>query len=574
MEARLPSRAPFHLVLAVAALTLPAAGQHAITRVSVDSNGVEGNDDSGLTPPAFSSDGRFVAFDSAATNLVKADKNSRIDIFVHDRVSGSTVRVSVDSSGVEGNDHSSSPTISADGRFVAFVSISDNLVVGDANAHADVFLHDRDPDRNGVFDEGNGVTTRVNVSSSGKEANYGGDYPSISADGALIAFESIATNLVGGDNNGRADIFLHNRVTGMTFRQSVDSNGVEGDEPSYGPRISADGLFVSFWSYARNLVANDTNNASDVFVRDRVSKQTTRVSVDSNGNQGAASFGPAPMSSDGSVVVFQSNATNFVTGDTNGVIDVFLHDRVTGVTSRVSVDSAGIQGDATSVRSTISTDGTVVAFDGMSTNLVAGDDNADSDVFIHDGGTGETSGASFHCGGKTGNRASAFASLSGDGLLVAFSSYAGDLVAGDANFVSDVFVHDRTVLEPSAYWNNYDVGYPGTLGVPTLTASDVPSIDSTITIDVGNSLGQFTVGFMLIGSAKASNPTSDGGTLLVDFSLIVPYAIWPAGLSLLADIPSDPALCGTSAFVQVIEMDGGAVYGLSFTAGLELAFGR
>ena len=187
--------------------------------------------------------------------------------------------------------------------------------------------------------------TRVSVDSAGVQ----GDGPSLqsnisadslSADGRFVAFESDATNLVAGDSNGFTDVFVHDRQTGATTRISVSSAGVQGDLPSYKPKISDDGRFVSFNSIASNLVAGDTNGTSDSFVHDRQTGTTTRVSVDSAGVQGNRNSLETAISGDGRFVAFNSEATNLVTGDTNAQFDVFVHDRQTSTTTRVSVDSA------------------------------------------------------------------------------------------------------------------------------------------------------------------------------------------------------------------------------------------
>ncbi|MPV87016.1 hypothetical protein GCU85_09795 [Cardiobacteriales bacterium ML27] len=318
-----------------------------------------------------SADGRYVAFSSRGTNLVAGDTNSVQDIFVHDTQTGATTRVSVDSSGVEGDSHSYNPSISADGRYVAFQSNATNLVVGDTNGAADIFVHDTQM----------GVTTRVSVDSSGVASDSYSSDPSISADGRYVAFWSNATNLVAGDMNGTADVFVHDTQTGNTTRVSVDSSGVASDSYSSDPSISADGRYVVFSSDATNLVAGDTNGTRDIFVHDTQTGVTTRVSVDSS-DIGGDDFSQVPsISADGRYVAFQSSATNLVAGDTNGVADVFVHDTQTGVTTRFSVDSNDLESNNGSYNPSISADGRYVAFDSFATNLVADDTNGRRDVF-------------------------------------------------------------------------------------------------------------------------------------------------------------------------------------------------
>ena len=200
----------------------------------MDSAGVEGNNNSYI--PSISADGRFVAFASYSGNLVAGDGNLSLDVFIRDRISGQTTRVSVSSAGVEGNNDSDAPSISADGRYVAFSSDATNLVPGDTNLSTDVFVHDRDVSGSGIFDTpGNIRTTRVSVDSAGTQGNSDSYSPSISADGRYVAFASGATNLVSGDMNGFDDIFVRDRLTSVTTRVSVSTAGIEGDGSSEEP---------------------------------------------------------------------------------------------------------------------------------------------------------------------------------------------------------------------------------------------------------------------------------------------------------------------------------------------------
>jgi Tol biopolymer transport system component len=239
---------------------------------------------------------------------------------------GTTERVSVDSAGNEGNSFvQRNASISADGRFVAFTSFATNLVPGDTNRRDDVFVRDRLT----------GTTELVSVDSAGNQGNRDSGSPAISADGRFVAFHSVATNLVPGDTGNMTDVFVRDRLTGTTQRVSVDSAGTEGNGASVEPAISGDGRFVAFYSFATNLVPGDTNGDGDVFVHDRQTGTTERVSVDSAGNQGSAisdGFRKVSISADGRVVAFVSVATNLVPGDTNGGSDAFVHDRQTGIT--------------------------------------------------------------------------------------------------------------------------------------------------------------------------------------------------------------------------------------------------
>ncbi len=344
-----------------------------ITRVSVDSAGNQGNNNSFSS--SISADGRFVAFDSGASNLVRQDTQFNTDIFVRDLLTNTTTLVSVNSAENQGNSNSSYPSISADGRYVAFESQANILVRGDTKNPTDIFVRDLLTN----------TTTRVSVDSAGNQGNDSSYSPSISADGRFVAFDSKAFNLVPGDTNNSGDIFVRDLLTNTTTRVSVDSAGNQGNDSSYRPSISADGKFVVFSSNASNLVPGDTNNSDDIFVRDLLTNTTTRVSVDSAGNQAIGISRAAPsISADGRFVVFNSTSTNLVPGDTNANGDVFVRDLSTNTTTRVSVDSAGNQVISNSFRPpSISANGRFVAFDSNdSSNLVRGDTNKVQDVFV------------------------------------------------------------------------------------------------------------------------------------------------------------------------------------------------
>src|SRR5258706_1926376 len=292
---------------------------------------------------------------------------------------GETVRVSVDSNGVQANNSSFPESISNDGRYVAFASNASNLVSGDADGLGDIFVHDMQT----------GITILASVDSSDAKGNNISIGPSISGNGRYVAFASIATNLVLGDTNGALDLFVHDMQTGTTTRVSVDSSGIQANGPSnstdgtYDSFISTDGRYVAFESFATNLVPNDTNGMDDIFVRDLQTGITTRVSVDSSGAQGNGSSIFPALSGDGRYIAFRSYATNLVSDDTNGKDDIFVHDMQTGVTTRVSVDLNGVQANNRSYNAAISADGQYTAFDSDATILVPSDTNSATDVFMH-----------------------------------------------------------------------------------------------------------------------------------------------------------------------------------------------
>lgn len=360
------------LVAGLLLAAAPAAPAGETWRVSVSSAGNEGG--AASSNAAVSANGRFVAFESLATNLVDGDSNGVHDIFVHDRKTGTTTRVSVHSDGTQGNGPSFNPSISASGRFVAFTSNASNLVDGDTNNAYDVFVHDRKTRG----------TTRVSTVSAALQSNADSSAPSISANGRFVAFESPASDLVNGDSNGVYDAFVHDRKTGLTRRVSMDSDGTQANGNAFGPRLSGNGRFAAFSSTATNLVQGDSNGAMDAFVHDLKTGTTSRVSTRSDGTQSNGASSPASLSASGRFVAFASSGSNLVEGDSNTTADIFVHDRKTGATTRVSVESDGAQANATSFGGILSGNGRFVAFDSIASNLVSSDTNGASDAFVHD----------------------------------------------------------------------------------------------------------------------------------------------------------------------------------------------
>ncbi len=407
----------------------PTAGASGPTtiRVNVRSTGGQANNDGTSNVPSISADGRFVAFDSTATNLVRADRNGFDDVFVHFRSSGKTTRVSVASDGAESNQNSGT-SLSADGRCVAFSSIATNLVRRDTNRSDDIFIHTLST----------GKTTRVSVASDGTQANAASFSPSLSANGRFISFVSRATNLVPHDTNRVQDIFVRDRSTGTTSRVSVASDGTQAKAPSFVPSISADGRFVAFSSRATTLVRGDTNGSFDIFVHDRSTGKTTRVSVATDGTQANDDSVFSSISADGRFVAFSSHAKNLIPSDTNGSEDIFVNDRLTGKTIRVSVASDGMQGNDGSGAPSISANGQFVAFNSDASNLVPGDTNSTGDVFVYRS-TGTTIRVSVATDATQANGESRFPSISADGRFVAFISNASNLVQQDTNGSQDVF---------------------------------------------------------------------------------------------------------------------------------------
>ncbi|HVO25368.1 MAG TPA: hypothetical protein VMW56_17245 [Candidatus Margulisiibacteriota bacterium] len=414
--------------------TLPPGS---VELLSVSIRGQSGNGPS--AGPAANADGCRVAFFSDATDLVRGDRNVVRDVFLRDRCAGVTTLVSVNSAGAQANAAShaqgGAPAVTAGGHSVAFYSEATNLVPDDTNGDADVFVRDLDTE----------ITERVSVSSSGVQGNGPSLYPSISADGRFVAFQSQASNLVPGDTNGTTDIFVRDRRSGTTERAC---NGTQGNGASVTPSINADlgfvtdGRFVAFASAASNFVLNDTNGRIDIFVCDRQTSAIHRVSVSSAGQQGNGDSILPSISADGRIVAFKSAANNLVSNDRNDTFDVFVHDEEGGsTTERLSVSPAGGNADDASFPPSLSAVGRYVTFGSAATNLVARDFNSVPDVFVRDRGDNQTRLVDVNVEDEQANAGApdAAPSISRDGRVVSFASLASNLVEGDFNQASDVF---------------------------------------------------------------------------------------------------------------------------------------
>jgi Tol biopolymer transport system component len=358
---------------------------------------------------------------------------------------GKNHRLSTSSGGIQGNDHSAPETghngMSADGRWVVFTSNASNLTPHDTNGARDVFLRDRRT----------GTTKRESWTSREAQANIGtGDTAVVSDDGRFVAFTSESTNLAPHETNNWPDVFLRDRKRGVTGRVSLNSQEAPADNESELSAISAGGRFVLFTSPASNLAAHDTNHSSDVFLRDRMTGTTHLVSEGRDGAAGDAASTAVALSPQARYVVFESTASNLVPGDTNHTSDFFILDRRTGTTRRVSVDSHGRQGVATSSADVpfgaISAGGRYVVFSTDHSGLVDGDTNGDFDVFVRYLRNGTTQLVSVGGDGARGDADSFGTGISADGRYVVFETRATSLLSGQDS-AGQVLVRDRSARD-------------------------------------------------------------------------------------------------------------------------------
>ena len=407
-----------------------AAPSPSVLRVNL---GAASQQAQGTTDAAvLSDDGRWVAFSSVAANLLDGDGAGLRDVFLRDLVTGQVLLVSRNLSGAPADGASGATLdVSADGRFVAFDSWASDLVPGDVPGTLDVF----------VFDRVGGVVTRVSESTAGAAGNAASTQVSLSADGRHVAFASWADNLVAGDVNGLQEVLVHDTQAGVTWRVSEDAQGVGGEGASHSPDISADGRFIAYSTRANNLVTEPLSFYHYIFVHDALTGETVHVSKDSSGDFAHGDSDTRPsITPDGRFVAFASHAYNLAMPDLNWASDIFVHDRQTGLTTRVSVASDGSEASGGSIQPVLSADGLKVAFASGAGDLVADDGNAVTDVFVHDLATGETTCVSRALTAGVANGSSDAPSLSADGSLLVFGSVATDLVTGDGNAARDVFL--------------------------------------------------------------------------------------------------------------------------------------
>ncbi len=463
-------------LLAVPQNSLALEPQNQLSLISVNNNGLQGTHPQGTADsslPSISGDGRYVAFMSYAVDLVPNDTNNRHDIFMRDIQAGSTSRVSITNTGQEGDGTSVTPVISSNGRFVVFGSSSSNLVPDDTNNTFDIFVKDLQT----------GLLTRENTSSNGQQANNNsnGAVYDISADGRYLAFSSLADNLVPNDNNGQSDIFLKDRITGITSRESTSSSGLQANNPSREPSISKDGRYIVYLSYASNLINNDSNNNCDVYVRDRLTGTTNRVSIANTDGQGNGCSSEPSISGDGSKVVFKSSATNLVAqpitipADFPDMNNIYLRNLTDNTTTLISMGANGQSGDSYSDYAKISENGRFITYTSLANNLIDSNNSVvrNSNIFLWDSLTGKNKQINNSYNGALVNEGSYNSAPSADGALIAFMSYASNLVPNDLGRAADIFVYKQAL----------DAVNPTVIGIPDRSPNAAGWYKADVTID-------------------------------------------------------------------------------------------
>jgi Tol biopolymer transport system component len=504
-------------VLAVLCFVGPASGATA-ERISVSAAGEQA--DGASFSASTSADGRYTAFVSLASNLVPGDTNNGCDVFVRDNSTGAIERVSVSSTEAQVDTGFScdAPSISADGRYVAFHSDGAGLVPNDNSTNSDVFVRDRVLGTTARVSVGSDGETPL-----GNGTEFGNSLdPAISANGRFVAFMSSARNLIPGREIFETHVYVRDLLTGTTEVVSERPDGQTTNGPASQPSLSADGRYVAFTSSSEGLVAGDDNLGRDVFVRDRETGTTTAVSVSSAG--ALPQYGSFPqqseqpsISADGRYVAFSSNARDLVAGDDFNDYDVFVRDRVAGTTRMASVTATGEQafgGD--SAGPSISADGRFVAFHSNAGNLSPGGGFGTSDIIVYDVARNVTKPITL--GQDFDQDDSVFPSLTADGGQVAFTSRSNDLVPNDTNGVSDVFRATVSWVDdvpPALSLPQFPISVPadrpaGAVVTYTVTATDTDDPNPTVSCSPASG-SVFPIGDTKV-TCKATDASGNVGT--------------------------------------------------------------
>lgn len=530
-------------------LLITGADAQSLSLVSTNASGAPANRSS--IASATSKLPHYVAFDSNAFDIVANDFNSQPDIFLKNLQTQSTIRINVGPGGIEANGLARWPSMADDGSVVVFASNATNLLpLGNAFYHIYAYT------------VATGQLRRVSVSSAGMAGNNNSDLPTISKTGRYVGFMSHATNLVPGDTNGSWDAFVHDMVTGVTSRVSISSTGAEANGPSNYPYVTPNGRWAVFESVAPNLVPSDTNQASDVFVRDMLLNQTVRASVDALGHEGslAASMFEGDrrnISDNGRYVVFSSDAPDLVPNDTNQTHDVFLKDLWTGSIARVNLTTTGQQafspGSNNMQRPMISSDGRFVVFSSIDSNLVPNDTNNVVDVFLRDTFLNTTTLISQSSQGVVGDYASSIPYITSDGRNILFRSRATNLTGAPVlGYDFQIYLYSRQhALAHTEYLGG---GCHGALSVAP-TFDSTPAVLGTNVILSGSGLDPHASGILFWGM-PAANPlvVAPGCTVHLELSTIQVFMTVQSAAdgswSYTQVVPNDMALRGLTLTFQ------------------------
>ncbi len=502
------------------ALVITAPPTKPLQLASESSSGTQGNQGSFIAPSAISADGRYVVFNSSATNLAS---NSNPGVFVRDTQAGTTTLMSVSGSGIPADNNSGYGSISANGRYVVFWSDADNLASGIIPGYSSVYVRDLQQ----------GTLEREDVTADGTPENGGASQPTISADGRFVAFDSSATNLVSGVP-GNFQMYLRDRNTGGVKLVSVGMDGSPANAVSTGPALSADGRYVAYYSNATNLVSQNTGGIPEVYVYDTETAQTVLASSAADGTPAgqwlSTNYSPPAISADGRYVAFTSSATNLIAGaiDYNGDARVFLKDLRTQAISLVDTDANGAPLARGGSEPQISADGRFVAYELY------------GQMFVRDMDSNQSIAISLAANGTSGNNATGSSDapdINPSGTVVAFDSIATNLVANDTNNASDVFFSQNPLVQ---------MPFAQSLAISPSPASGGNEVSGVLTLSGPASQGGATV------SISCNNTAA-----------VVPaFVVVPAGATTIT-FGINTSLVSTETVMTIIaSYNGGAAVGL------------
>jgi len=546
------------LLAALAAAAAPARAQ-VTSLVSIAENGTQSDAD--VMPGDVSNDGRFVVFTTTSKKLVPGTTTSKQHVYLVDRATGAVELISVGNDGAEANQDALRPRISGDGRWVVFETLASNLDQDDTNGRLDCYLYDRDEE----------WLERVSLGANDGEGNGDSFRPVVSDDGDWILFSSFANNLITGDDNGTADVFIRDRQTGTTRLVSSALDGTVASDYSEAADLSADGRYALFQSAAKDMVAGSIAGWNKIMLRDLQLGVTEQASLQSDGLFPAGECRFARMSADARWITFASSVHTIVPGDSNQREDVFLRDRQLATTERVNIGPNGEQDDVGGSYARPSDDGRFILFESSATVFAPSDTNDNGDVFLRDRRRATTRHVSLSTDGKSSKLGCGEISISGDGHVLLFRAGGDELDPADHNGRLDAYVHDRGPADASVA--SYGSGHPGRYGVPTATLQDDPVIGGPVDLVVTNSSGAWTLGFLLLGEEPLALPAGWGGELLVAPLVAIPIPLPPGSYTLHDEIGYEADFWGVVEYLQVLELDPWASEGISSTAGLELVFG-
>lgn len=407
---------------------------------------------------AISENGDTIVFSSYANNLVPVDGNNTSDIFVYNKITKQIQLISNNEAGFAANGASTTPSVSADGRYIAYTTEATNLVTDSGplcfggGKCTNIILHDRYLHSNKHV---NRNTLGLRIDASPYEA------PAVSADGRFVAFQS-KSSISLGDENDTYDILIRDTVANVTRLVSVDDTGHTGDFESSEFSVNGDGRFVAFRT-ASKLLPGDADNTEDIFLRDIQMGTTSLVSVMQNGSSQPDKPAAQPsISKDGRYVAYAGWSDNIVPGDTNRSIDIFLRDVQAGTTKRVSVNSKGQQANFDSLHPDISSDGQYIVFSSVANNLIRFDPNQSQDVFIHyrDFGVTRLVSRVSYAGAPAMGGESHQPAISGDGKSITFVSRATNLHPSPLQPHLNLYLHYNPVVAIPYYDPNDMLDFP------------------------------------------------------------------------------------------------------------------